>query len=777
MKKKDREEDNLREDCQQAVSTRVEELLSRMTLEEKVAQLGSVMPEELLEGEEFSPEKAEEFLSEGIGQITRAGGSTGLKPKDAAQLANDIQQFLEEETRLGVPATMHEECLSGYMGAGGTTYPQAIGLASSWEPELVENITKEIRKQLKAIGAHHALSPVLDVARDLRWGRLEETFGEDPYLVAKMAIGYVEGLQGENPREGIDATLKHFGGHSAGEGGRNHAPVNLSPRELREKFLFPFEAAVKEGDARSVMNAYHDIDGVPCAASRQLLTDILREEWGFQGVVVSDYFSIRMLHTAHYVAEDEKEAGALALEAGLDVELPATECYGENLIAAIKEGLVTEAALDEAVSRQLRAKMEKGIFSERRYVDPDGVDDVFETEEQRELALEAARKSPVLLKNEGDLLPLGQEVKKLAVVGPNAAETKSLLGDYAYSVHVESEEDTIPVVTVLEGIENAAGEDVEIRYAQGCEIRGEDRSGFEEARAAAEWADATIAVVGGKSGLGLAGEPGEQKQGYLHTTGEGSDRTDLKLPGVQQELLQAIFQTGTPTAAVLVNGRPLAIDWAADNLPAILEAWLPGEEGGNAVGEILFGRINPGGKLPVSIPRSVGETPVHYNRKPISAEREYVFSKNEPLFPFGHGLSYTEFEYGDLTIAPRRIKPASTVEIGFRLTNRGKIEGEEVVQLYLRDEYSSLTRPIKELKGFKRVRLEPGESREVKFTLSTDLLAFYDREMNLVVEPGDFKVMVGGSSQDVRLEGDFELVGEKKTLPAPRRFFSEVELG
>ncbi|MFW5980841.1 MAG: glycoside hydrolase family 3 N-terminal domain-containing protein, partial [Halanaerobiaceae bacterium] len=724
--------------------------------------------------------------------ITRIAGASALEPSRAAEAANKVQKFLVENTRLGIPAMIHEECLSGYMGKGGTTYPQSIGMGSTWDPDLMQEVTTEIRKQLKAMGAHHALSPLADVARDMRWGRVEETFGEDQYLVAKMVTAYVKGLQGSEPEEGIDATLKHYAGHGACEGGRNHAPVNISERELRENHLFPFEAGIRAGNARSVMNAYHDVDGIPCACSKKLLTDILRGEWDFEGIVVSDYFSIAMLYTDHNVAETKQIAGIKALEAGLDIELPETDCYGENLLKAAKAGLISEATIDEAVKRHLKAKFRKGIF-ENRYVNVEEVEEVFETKEQRELARKAACESMVLLKNEDNLLPLDKEVDSLAVIGPSADSTRNLLGDYAYSAHVESKEDAIPIVSILDGIKNKVGDNTEINYARGCGIMDNSRDGFEEAVAAAEKSDLAIVAVGGRSGLsGMGAEEDEEKEdesvdfsevsfttemvNTTDTTGEHHDRTSLKLSGVQKDLLEAIKETGTPVVAVLVNGRPLAIEWTTAHIPAILEAWLPGEEGGNAVADILFGDYNPGGKLPVSIPRNAGQTPINYNRKDISHNRDYVFSNNKPLYPFGYGLSYTEFEYSNLEIFPEKVKSAAEITIKVDVKNIGNKAGEEIVQLYVKDKIASRTRPVKELKGFKRIKLEPDEKKTVIFTISTDQLAFYDKNMNLIVEPGKFKVMAGKSSINIPLEGEFEITGESKEIIYARDYFAEVKI-
>ena len=751
------------------VETKVKDLLQRMTLEEKVAQLGSaackldsIASPSLLENGKFSKQKAEQILAQGIGQITRLmGGTTVLRnPREAAEIANEIQRFLVEETRLGIPATIHEECLSGYMVYGGTTFPQAVGLASTWDPKLVQRITATIRRQMRSVGAHQGLSPVLDIARDPRWGRSEETFGEDPYLVATMGVAYVKGLQGDNLGSGVIATPKHFAAHSFSEGGRNCAPVHVPPRELREVFMFPFEAVVKEAKAYSLMNAYHDIDGVPCAASHELLTEVLREEWGFEGFVVSDYWAIERLQTVHHVASDEKDAAVQALEAGIDLELPTTNYYGKPLIQAVKEELVSEATLDKAVSRILRAKFVLGLF-DNPYVDVKEVPEVLDTTENRALALEAARESIVLLKNDG-VLPLDKKAKTIAVVGPSADSTRNLNGDYSYVAHMRCEEDTVPTVSILQGIKNKVSQKTSVRYAKGCDISGTSTEGFEEALEAGRKSDVIVAVVGEKSGLW-----------GTDVSGEFRDRASLELPGAQEDLVKALCELGKPVIVVFVNGRPLSTVWIAKNCPAVVEAWLPGEEGGNAVAEVLFGDCNPSGKLPVSIPQDVGQVPVNYSRRP-SSFGDYVFGNSKPLFPFGHGLSYTKFEYSSLAIKPENVGPAGMVEVNFDVKDVGSREGDEVVQLYVRDEVASVTRPIKELKGFARIRLGPSEKRTVTFRLSTDQLAFYDRHMRLVVEPGIFTVMVGSSSEDLRLTGSFKVIGDVKVLPSRDVFFSET---
>ncbi len=744
------------------VDHKVEDLVRRMTLREKLAQLGSIPVTELLADGKLSVKKARRLLRNGIGQIARVAGNRTfeLEPNEAAEICNSIQKLLLEKTRSKIPAIVHEECLSGFMAKGATTFPQAIGLASTWDPELIQNMTSVIRKQMRATGAHQGLSPVLDVARDPRWGRTEETLGEDPYLVACMGTAYIKGLQGDGAGSEMIATPKHFAAHGFGEGGRNCASVHVPLREFREVFLFPFEAAIKEAKARSLMNAYHEIDGIPCAASRDLLTGILRQEWGFEGFVVSDYGSIKMLETLHNVAADEKEAAVQALEAGIDVELPNVMCYGKPLLQAVKEGLISEATLNEAVSRVLRAKFLLGIFK-NPYVDADKAAELFDTSDDRALALQAARESIVLLKNDG-ILPFNKDVDSIAVIGPNADNTRNLLGDYSYTAHLSRESDAVPIVSILAGIKRKVSRETKVYYVKGCDVTGTSTEGFEDAVEATAKSDVVVAVVGERSGLSTS-----------DVSGEGRDRTSLKLPGVQEEIVRTLCKTGKPVIAVLVNGRPLNLSWIVENCSAIVESWFPGEEGGTAVAEVLFGDYNPGGKLPISFPFNVGQVPLHYSRKP-SSFRDYVFTKTQPLFPFGHGLSYTKFEYGSLSITPGKVGPTGVVMISFGVENIGDRAGDEVVQLYIRDPVASVSGLVKELKGFNRMRLKPEEKRTVRFRLSMDQLAFYDRYMRLVVEPGIFEVMVGASSEDIRLKGSFEVVGDVKVVPPNRTLFTEV---
>ncbi|MBI1876636.1 MAG: glycoside hydrolase family 3 C-terminal domain-containing protein [Chloroflexi bacterium] len=777
------------QDASRSTEERIADLLSRMTLAEKIAQLGSIWVFEVLENMKFSEARAKKLFGQGLGQVTRIGGASSLDPTAGAELANMIQKYLVEHTRLGIPAMVHEECCSGYMARNATCFPQIIGVASSWEPELVEAMAAVVRTQMRAAGAHQGLSPVVDVTRDPRWGRTEETFGEDPYLVARMGVAFVHGLQGQNWREGVMATAKHFVGYGMSEGGMNWAPPHLSPRELREVYLLPFEAAVKEAGLASVMNAYNELDGLPCGASKELLTHILREEWGFDGIVVADYFAVNQLMTYHQIARSKSEAATIALEAGLDVELPNSDCYAAPLREAIEIGTLDGAVLDQAVSRVLRLKFLLGLF-ENPYVEVQKTPTVFDTPAQRQLAYEIAQESMVLLKNEGNLLPFDKEIGSIAVIGPNADSVRNIIGDYAYPCHIETliemrdggnvfnmpipdkvelVDNFVPIISILAGIKNKVSAKTKIYYAKGCEVLGESKEGFAEAIAIAKKADVAIVVVGDKSGLTKD-----------CTSGESRDRADLNLPGIQQELVEAIVATGTPVVVVLVNGRPLTIPWLVEHVPAILEAWLPGEEGANAVADVLFGDYNPGGKLPMTFPRAVGQIPVFYRHK-LSGGRshwkgDYVDLSAKPLFPFGYGLSYTTFKFDNLRLDRPEAEIGGQVSISVDLTNTGQWRGDEVVQLYIRDPQASVTRPVKELKGFKRVTLEPGQTKTITFELFTNQLGFYNRDMCYVVEPGAIEIMVGASSEDLPLQTKLEIIGQTTEISRDKKFFSQATL-
>lgn len=763
------------------ISTRVDDLQGQMTIDEKIAQLSSFWFNELQENQKPSARKMHEFLKDGIGQISRIGGSSTLSPQGIAQAGNEIQQFLVNQTRLGIPAIFHEECCSGLMCLGGTTFPQMIGAASTWDPSLVEKMTTEIRKQMLAVGARQGLSPVLDIAVDPRWGRTEETFGEDPLLVSQFGTAYIRGLQGENKKQGVLATAKHFIGHSLSLGGLNCAPVQLGQHSLWDVFLMPFQAAIKEARLRSVMNAYPELDGEVIAASRKYLTDLLRHKLGFEGLVVSDYHAISMINFFHRITPDESIAAVMALKAGIEMELPTRICYGKPLLDALEAGKISIDEIDAVVHRILQTKFELGLF-DNPYVDEGIVLKQFETPDQRLLAREIARQSMVLLKNDG-VLPL-KKVNTIAVIGPNANEPRHLFGDYSYASILEAitlkpitgsafvsnvdknyiTANAVEAPSVLDAIKAQAGKEIKILYTQGCPVEEADRSGFTEAINIANQADVVILVMGDKSGM----TPD-------CTCGEFRDRAELGLPGVQEDLCKAIAAVGKPVILVLINGRPLTIAWMDEHASAILEAWLPGEEGAAAVAEVLFGEFNPAGKLPITFPRSVGQVPIHYNQKPTGGRSfsygDYVDLSVNPLYPFGHGLSYTTFEYSNLQLSAEKVKAGGQIDISLSVTNTGEFAGHETVQLYIRDEYASIPRPVKELKGFSRIFLNPGEKLNVIFHLPVDLLAFYDENLNLVIEPGKILVMVGSSSKDIRLQGEFEISELGKT-PVKERLFN-----
>jgi beta-glucosidase len=768
-----------------SIDERVDDLLGRMLLEEKLAQIGSMWLAELVVDDRFDPEHAAKKLEHGIGHVTRIGASTGLRPNESARLMNQIQRVAIERTRLGIPVMVHEEGVAGYLARDATQFPQAIGLASTWDESLVTEVADVIRTQMVAVGARHALSPVLDVARDPRWGRVEETYGEDPYLAGRMGVAYVRGLQGDDLRQGVIATGKHFLGYAMSEGGMNHAPVQLGPRELREVYAEPFAAAIRDAGLASVMNSYSSIDGVPCAGSAAILDDLLRGELGFDGVVVADYFAVSLLLRHHGVVADEGEAAARALRAGLDLELPGRDCYGAPLREWVDDGRLPMSVLDSAVRRVLRSKFLVGLFDDP-YVDDGSAAAVFDTAADRALARRAAASSIVLLQNVDGLLPLdAARVGRIAVVGPAADDARLLQGDYHYPAHVEIMyvgdtgtaaaaesfgEDLLPMddeiptargafapgpyfvphVTPLAGIRSTAPR-TSVTYAKGCEVTGDDASGITDAVHAAADADVALVFVGGRSGLTTDA-----------TVGEARDATDLALTGCQDALVDAVVGTGTPTVVVLVSGRVHAIPAIAATVPAVLQAWLPGEEGGSAIADVLFGRVAPSGRLPVSMPRTVGQVPIHHDHRRGGGASmfygDYTDSPVTPLYAFGHGLSYTTFEYSDLTVAASGTTTDPVVlEVG--ITNTGGRAGTEVVQLYVRDEVASVVRPQQQLVGFGRVELEAGAGAVVRFDVHPSRLAFFDEAMRFVVEPGTFTFSCGGASDRAAAEVRVELTG------------------
>ena len=754
-----RKADPVYKDAKQPSVKRVKDLLSRMTLEEKAAQMMCVWQSKaqtMLDAEgNFDFQKAKKSFRDGrgLGQVGRpsdAGG--GKKAREMAELTNAIQKFFLENSRLGIPVMFHEECLHGHAAPDGTSFPQPIALGATFNPELVESLFTMTALEARLRGAHHALTPVVDVAREPRWGRVEETYGEDPYLVSRLGIAAVRGFQGDatfKDKRHVLATLKHFVGHGQPESGMNCAPSNVSLRVLQETFLYTFKEALREAGAVTLMASYNEIDGVPSHANKWLLRDVLRKEWGFKGFVVSDYYAIWELGYrpdthGHFVAKDKKESCKLAVEAGVNIELPDPDCY-LHLVELVKKGVLKEPQLDDLVAPMLFWKFEMGLFDDP-YVDPEDADRVVGCEEHSSLALTATHEAITLLKNQNNIAPLDlNSIKTIAVIGPNA--DRVLLGGYS-GVPKQN-------VTVLEGIKEKVGKNAKVLYSEGCKITiggswsqdevvpsdpVEDRKQIAEAVRVAKKADVIVLAIGGN----------EQTSREAWMLNHMGDRTSLDLIGRQEELVKAMVALGKPVIVFLFNGRPLSINYVAENVPVIYECWYLGQENGHAVADVLFGDYNPGGKLPISVPRSVGHLPVFYNYKP-SARRGYLFDDVSPLYAFGYGLSYTSFTIENPRLTKKRIRTDGSTRLVVDVTNTGKRAGCEVVQLYIRDLVSSVTRPIKELKGFRKVPLEPGESTTVTFNITPAELSFFDVNMKYVVEPGDFEIMVGNSSRDADL--------------------------
>jgi beta-glucosidase len=741
------------------IERRVADLLSRMTIEEKAAQMQTLWVRKPQQKRpngnfgdrgDFSPEEAATVMKHGIGEIARQRERTDARR--GAAYANAVQKWLKENTRLGIPAMLHDEILHGLMAVGGTNFPTPISLASSWDPELITRIFTAAALETRIRGSHHVLGPNLDLARDPRWGRTEETYGEDPYLVSRLGVAAIKAIQGAGPNvdgEHVIATAKHFAAHGQPEGGTNTAPGNFSERILREVFLPPFEAAVKEAGVLSVMPSYNEIDGVPSHKNSWLLEKLLRQEWGFRGLVAADYNGIAELVSRHKVAADRADAAQQALAAGVDIELPDPSSY-PLLPQLVKDGKVSLADVDKSVARVLRAKFQLGLF-ENPYVDVERAVRLTNTPAHQQLAAEAARRSIVLLKNADNLLPLDRnKLQSIAVIGPNAAEVH--LGGYS--------DDPQRGISVLQGIRDKVGNKLKINYAEGCKITREggkwwdDKSTLSdpavdarliaEAVETAKASDLALLVVGGN----------EDTNKEAWADNHLGDRDSLDLVGRQNDLVKAIVETGKPVVVLLINSAPLSINYIAENVPAILEGFYLGQETGIAVADVLFGDANPAGKLAVSFPRSVGQLPIYYNHKP-TARRGYLYTSKEPLFPFGFGLSYTTFSYSNLKVSPEKITPDGQATVSVTIKNTGNRAGDEIVQLYIRDLVSSVTRPVMELKDFKRISLAPGESKTVSFTITPDKLSFLDLNMQRVVEPGVFEIMVGASSvkhQKVKLE-------------------------
>jgi beta-glucosidase-like glycosyl hydrolase len=779
-------------DPSRSAADRAEALLAAMTLEEKVGQLGSRWVGNSDPGPTEAREDADSVLAgnvapmedvfaaagdvpfeeasrHGLGHLTRVFGSAPVTAAAGAADVVRLQRSIVDRTRLGVPAIVHEECLTGFTTYGATVYPAAIAWAATFDPDLVRRMAAAIGRDMRAVGVHQGLSPVLDVVRDYRWGRVEETMGEDPYLVAMLGTAYVQGLESA----GVVATLKHFAGYSAARAGRNHGPVSMGPRELRDMILPTFETALAVGGARSVMNSYSDVDGVPAGADRWLLTDLLRQEWGFEGTVVSDYWAVAFLERMHRIAASFGEAGVQALVAGIDVELPDTLCYGSELVERVRRGEVDEGLVDRAARRVLEQKVQLGLL------DPDwtpegsvaGAAQVnLDSAGNRALAREMAESSVVLL-DAGTALPLLGEGRprpgRIAVVGPCADDPRTLMGCYAFPNHVLPRHPGlglgIEVPSPLEAL-RAELPDVEIAHQPGCEVSGGDRSGFAAALAAARDADLCIAMVGDLAGLFGHG-----------TSGEGCDAEDLRLPGVQADLVAELAAAGTPLVVVVVSGRPYALGEVHAGAAGLVQAFMPGEEGGPAIAGVLSGRIQPSGKLPVQIPRTPGGQPGTYLQPPLGADSQGISNLDPtPLFPFGHGTSYTTFAVDDLQISDAEVATDGEFSVSVRVRNTGPRAGAEVVQLYLHDVLAQVTRPVRQLTGFARVRLEAGAGARVRFSVHADRTAFTGRDLRRIVDPGELEVMVGTSAGDLPCRGRVRLTGPLRTVGADRRLITPV---
>lgn len=715
---------------------RAQDLLERMSLPEKVAQLGSLLPFD--DWGAWSKLSLDERIHQTEAlpweQLVQTGSFSvvlrELPPRRAAQLANRIHQLARQHTRLGIPPLIHDEGLHGLLANGATSFPQSIAMASSWNPELLQQVAGAIGRETRQRGIRQLLSPTINIARDPRCGRTEETYGEDPTLAAHMAVAFVRGVQ----QEGVVATPKHYAANFVGDGGRDSYAIHLSERLMREVYFPAFEAAVRQAGALSIMAAYNSYDGLPCSCNAWLLTQVLRGEWGFEGFVVSDYGSVVHVLEKHAVARDKSDVARRTLEAGLDVELPATDCYGLPLLEGIEQGTISKESLDTAVRRVLEVKFRLGLF-DNPFVDEDEAERRANPPSHRELALQMARQGLVLLKNTGHVLPFSQDIRSLAVIGPQADAIR--LGGYSWPGYDQNQ-----VVTPLRGLQELLGGSVKLHYAPGCDVQGSSRAGFDAALAAAQQSQAAVVFVGNNE----------------QTEGEQRDRANLDLPGVQAELLRALALTGTPLAVVLINGSAITMqDWV-DPVPAILEAWYPGEQGGRAIAEALFGVVNPGGKLPVTFPRTTGQLPLYYNFKPSGRINDYADQSGQAVFVFGHGLSFTTFEYSHLRISPPQAAAGEIVAVTVDVTNTGERDGDEVVQVYVHDLLASVARPVMELAAFQRITLCSGEMRTLSFLIEVQKLGLLDAGLKFVVEPGTVEFMVGSSSADIRLRGTLEIV-------------------
>ena len=745
-------------DSNLSIDIRVTDLLSRMTLEEKVGQLLCPLGWDMYEirgNEVFPSDKFKQLIkNKKAGMLwatyradpwTKKTLANGLNPELSAKAGNALQKYVMENTRLGIPMFLAEEAPHGHMAIGATVFPTGIGMAATWSPELVKEVGQVIAKEIRSQGGHISYGPVLDLTRDPRWSRVEETFGEDPVLSGILGASMVDGLGGGNlsQKYATIATLKHFLAYAVPEGGQNGNYASVGIRDLHQNFLPPFRKAIDAG-ALSVMTSYNSIDGIPCTSNHYLLTQLLRNEWKFCGFVVSDLYSIEGIHESHFVAPTKENAAIQSVTAGVDVDLGG-DAY-TNLCHAVQSGQMDKAVIDTAVCRVLRMKFEMGLF-EHPYVDPKIAAKTVRRKEHIELARKIAQSSITLLKNENSILPLSKTINKVAVIGPNADNRYNMLGDYT-----APQEDS-NVKTVLDGILTKLSP-FRVEYVRGCAIRDTTVNEIEQAIEAARRSEVVIVVVGGSSARDFKTSYKETgaavaEEGSVSDMecGEGFDRASLSLLGRQQELLESLQKTGKPLIVVYIEGRPLEKNWASEYADALLTAYYPGQEGGNAIADVLFGDYNPSGRLPISVPRSVGQIPVYYNKK-APRNHDYVEVSSSPLYSFGYGMSYTTFEYSDLQVVQ---KSARCFEVSFKVKNTGKYDGEEVAQLYMRDEYASVVQPMKQLKRFERFYLEKGEEKQITFVLTEDDLSIVNQNMRRVVETGTFKIMIGASSDDIRL--------------------------
>ena len=763
---------------------RVTLLMNEMTLEEKVGQLGSIWLGFSTSSDGDAPLDAdnvpvivevskqlswEENTKHGLGHFTRIFGTSPIPAGDGIKKVIEYQRRLISETRLGIPATVHEECLTGFTAMGATTFPTPLGLAATFSEDTIEAVANVIGRDMRSVGVHHGLSPVLDLVRDYRWGRTEETMGEDPYLAALAGAAYVRGIE----KNGVVATLKHFAGHSSSRVARNHGPVSMGWREMYEFMLPPFELAIRESKVGSVMNSYTDVDGIPCASSIELLTKVLHDELGFDGVVVSDYWAISFLEHMHQVAGSKAEAAILALKAGIDVELPATRCYGDVLVDAIRKGLLEESYVDRACRRVLLQKTRQGLLN----AGWDPAQDIsassetinLDSVENRKVALRAAQESVILLQNIDNLLPLKNKKLKIAMIGPCADDGAAFLGCYSFANHVMAQNKKLGMGIEVPSLKVALSKllpESEITFVSGVPVKDFDTSGIEAAKKVVDCSDIAIYVVGDRAGLFGRG-----------TSGEGNDVPDLKLPGAQAELLDTCLDSKVPGLIVSVSGRPYALGDFARRAKAIIQAFMPGEEGGTAIAEVITGAISPSGRLPVEIPATImGQPSTYLQPKYGTAGLGMSPVDSIPLFPFGHGLTYSNFEYGNFTISSGKVETDGEFTVSVEVRNSYGLSGVEVVQLYFADPVAEIARPVIQLLGFARVPLNSGEKKAITFKVHTDRLSYVGADYTRITDPGKITISVGTSRSNLLFTQDIELVGPVRKVPFNRVMRTPVSI-